>query len=162
MYCKINICKTPLFFPFAVVFFLSPSIGLADISCSVSTTGVVFGLYSLFSTLPLNSTGNISVCCTGQGNPSVSYTIDLSQGSSNNYSQRTLINGRQQISYNLYTSSARMIIWGDGHGGTGDLSDSYKLKSGGIQNYPIYGMVPALQNVSTGTYHDTLTVSVNY
>jgi spore coat protein U-like protein len=132
--------------------------------CSISTSGVSFGAYDVFSPAPLDGSGAISVSCTGLvASVLVSYELLLSPGGSGGYLSRTLSNGSGQLSYNLYTDSARTSVWGDGSSGTAKVSDGYLLGLFTVtKDYPVYGRIPALQNAAVGGYADTIVVTVNY
>ncbi|BBA33301.1 spore coat U domain-containing protein [Methylocaldum marinum] len=63
----------------------------------------------------------------------------------------------------MYTDSARSSIWGDGSAGTQTVSDGYLLGLLTVtRHYPVYGRIPADQNVSPGVYLDTIFVTVLY
>lgn len=132
-------------------------------SCTVTALPVVFGSYSPLSVSATDSTGNINVTCTAVLSIAVGYTISLSAGVSGAYAPRQMAAGAARLNYNLYTGSARSTIWGDGGSGTATVSDSYAL---GLllvsRDYPVYGRIPAQQNVPAGAYADTITVTVTY
>ncbi len=67
------------------------------------------------------------------------------------------------MNYNLYAGSDYASIWGDGAGGTGTISDGFRLGVGGAGgDYTICGRIPALQTASGGVYGDTIVVGVTY
>lgn len=144
---------------------LAPQSAHALAECTVSASPTAFGGYSPFSAAPLDTAGNVAVSCSLLGVVSllVSYTISLSAGSSGVHASRTMFSGGSVLGYNLYTNSARTTVWGNGTGGTSTVSDGYVL---GLltttRNYPVYGRIPAGQNVSAGLYADTITVQVDY
>ncbi len=120
--------------------------------CSASAVGVAFGTYNVFNTTDLNSTGSVTVSC----NQSVPFTIALSAGAGT-FASRALKNGSVVLNYNLFTDAQRLTIWGDGSGGTVTVSGS------GLQaSFTVYGKIPARQNVSAGSYADTVIVTVSY
>lgn len=134
-------------------------------NCSTSATVLAFGGYNPFSVTALDSTGDITVSCTLGGIVSllVSYEIKLSSGGAGSFSPRRMANGANTINYNLYTSSGRTTIWGNGTSSTGTVSDSYLLGIGTtVRHYSVYGRVPALQNARSGGYLDSITVTVEY
>lgn len=135
----------------------------ADASCAVSSTGVSFGAYDVFNSSDSDTTGNISVTCTGlTENSSVAYDILISTGGGA-YASRAMSSGGHLLSYNLYTNNSRSIVWGDGSAGTAKISDSYGLGlSAVIKDYSIYGRIPARQNAYVGSYNDMIIVTVNY
>jgi spore coat protein U-like protein len=120
--------------------------------CNVSTVGLNFGNYDVFSTLDDDITGTIEVSCQA----STSYSISLSSGSGT-YSARTLLSAGNLLSYNLYLDPTRLTIWGDGSAGTGTASGT-----GITGSYTVYGRIPARQNAVVGVYADILTVTVAF
>jgi spore coat protein U-like protein len=121
-------------------------------TCTASATGVAFGAYDPFSSVPLESTGSVSVTCSA----STSYTIALSAGQGS-FSNRTMSSGAHLLDYNLYTSSLRSTVWGDGSGATSTVAGS-----GTSQSYSVYGSVQALQNAYVGSYTDSVVVTVSF
>lgn len=133
-------------------------------SCSVAATPVNFGTYDPLAASPDDASGSITVTC----NVLVvgllaSWTISLSTGASGTYSPRRLSNGAGLLAYNLYTSSARTTIWGDGTGGTQSLSDSRLLVVGTNQAiYTVHGRIAAGQDEAAGAYSDVIVVTLDY
>jgi spore coat protein U-like protein len=121
-------------------------------SCSVSTVGLNFGNYDVFSTLDDDITGTINVSCQA----STSYSISLSSGSGT-YSARTLQSAGNLLSYNLYLDPTHLTIWGDGSAATGTVSGRGRTGS-----YTVYGRIPARQNAVVGIYADIVTVTVAF
>jgi spore coat protein U-like protein len=148
-----------------ILLVLAPVESHALASCTVSTTGADFGSYNVFSSLPNDTTANVRVSCTLLGVISlfVLYSISLSAGGAGQYLPRSMTMGSHQLNYNLYSDSARTTIWGDGSSGTVTVSDGYLLGLGTtVNDYTVYGRVPALQNVYSGYYSDSLVVTVDY
>lgn len=135
-------------------------------SCSVSTSAVSFGVYNPLSSSPVDSTGNVRVTCGGVLGLLVPYGIILNKGSfSTNFSPRKMASGGNRLNYDLYTSSARDTIWGDGSGGTQIVSSSITivLLGGTFNDHTVYGRIPGSQfTVPPGGYSDTVTVTVTY
>lgn len=74
-----------------------------------------------------------------------------------------MYSGAYAIEYNLYTDSTRTTLWGDGSAGTSYVSDGYLLGLLTVsRNYPVYGRVPAGQNLPAGVYSDVVVVTVDY
>lgn len=134
-------------------------------TCSVSSsTTVSFGSYNPVSGAALNGTGSFSVTCSALiAGLNVSYVMALNAGQYGTFAARQMNNAGSLLSYNLYTTSALTTVWGDGTAGTSTKSDSYilSLLSNTI-TYTVYGSIPGSQNVPTGTYTDTITVTVTY
>jgi len=142
----------------------------------VSATGVAFGAYNRLSMASADSTGTVTAQCTGGGGllsaENVSYTIQLNAGSSGSFSPRMMASGANLLNYNLYTTSARTTIWGNGSGGTSTIGGAFTLGTCALfvlcsnetesRPHTVYGRIPAGQNVPAGSYSDTITVTVTY
>ncbi|MHA7835576.1 MAG: Csu type fimbrial protein [Algiphilus sp.] len=149
---------TALFFPVA---------GFAP--CSIATTqNVVFGGYDPLNASALLSEGAVTVECSGSllgliG--SETFAISLDTGASGTYSPRAMTEvGGDGLSYNLYRDPARTEVWGDGTGGSFVVSDTIGgLLTIGTQSedYPVYGRIPAMQDVTAGSYSDVITVTLD-
>jgi spore coat protein U-like protein len=68
---------------------------------------------------------------------------------------RNMTNGAFKLSYQLYTTSTRTTTWDN-------LTGVSQTVNGTAQPISIYGSIPAGQNVPSGTYTDTVIISVNY
>lgn len=135
-----------------------PTIVHAD-SCTIKLSGgFVFGNYDPYNSSPTNTTASnlIAVSCNGNGTA----TIDLSTGGNGSYFPRTMANGTNTLTYNLYTTASLTSVWGDSTGGTVDQSLAYHGNTSAL--YSVYGQIPALQNVNPGSYTDTITITVSF
>lgn len=132
--------------------------------CTVSATGVSFGLYDPRSSSPRDSTATVNVGCTGLVGLTiaVNYSISLSAGNGS-VTSRYMSSGMGQLRYQLYGDAARTSVWGDGTGPTAVVTGSWLI---GLfvpyQSYTIYGRIPPNQHVAPGTYTDTILVTVVY
>jgi len=124
----------------------------ARANCTVSAGSVVFGSYDVFSVQPLDGAGSIGIDC----DPATPYSISLGTGGGS-YGQRELASGGDSLGYNLYTGATRVVVWGDGSGGTGTVGGSTAQAS-----HTVYGRIPAGQNVPAGSYGDTIIVTVSF
>ncbi len=129
--------------------------------CTVSTTPVSFGSYSVLSSSPLDAEGSITVSCNEAPPPTVAIAIGASPNSGG-FSPRKmkLGSGSELIEYNLYIDTTRTQIWGDGTGST--FTKSQKARKNNTWENTVYGRVPPLQNISAGTYSETLTVTITW
>jgi len=135
---------------------------LSACSCTVTATGVSFGSYDPLSQVDNGSTGTIRVFCTLIAALAGSFTIDLSTGASGSYSQRTLKKSASALTYNLFSDSAYSRIWGNGTGGSTQVSQSFSSLFIVDRTLTVYGRIPAGQNVPAGAYADTIIVTVTY
>jgi spore coat protein U-like protein len=129
-------------------------------ACTVSTTGVVFANYDVFSLAPLTSTGSVTVTCDLAPLPDVTISIGPSSHSGG-FLPRQMKHAAlpDLLSYNLYIDTGGTSIWGDGTGGTRTVFLKNVRRRRPI-TVPIYGIVPPAQNISAGSYSDVLTVTI--
>lgn len=121
-------------------------------SCTVAAQSVSFGRYDPFEQADLDGAGNVHIDC----DTVVNVSISLSQGGGD-YSGRLMTSGPHQLAYNLFTSAQRIVVWGDGSGGSEAVSDSIQTA-----DFAIYGAIPARQNIPAGSYTDVIYVTVTY
>lgn len=131
-------------------------------SCSLSVVrGLNFGNYQPFRVNSDKSTARLKVKCTGYGQ--VNYQLTLSTGNSGSYypRQMTISGSSAQLQYNIYTTSARNKIWGDGNGATRAKSKS--KSSPFTKRYTLFGEMPALQTTAQiGSYSDLIIATLDF
>ncbi len=135
-----------------------PVSAVINSACSVTASALTFGAYNPTSGSPLDGTSTISVYCTVGS----AYTVALDIGTGGGaFTTRSIANGGNVLDYNLYTSSARTTVWGDGTGATSTVAGSGAgLLTPSTQT--VYGRVSALQDKPAGTYTSTITVTVTF
>ncbi|WP_082925493.1 spore coat U domain-containing protein [Erythrobacter neustonensis] len=140
----------------------SPALACTLCSCTATASAASFGTYNPVSTAPTDTTATITVNCTGLVSLLGSVEISASAGSSGNRAQRTLRQGGNALAYNLYTDPARTIVFGDGTAGTQNIT----LPLNGLlifgQSALVHGRIPARQWARTGSYADTIVVTIVY
>lgn len=128
-------------------------------NCGVNVTPIAFGSLDAVSGAAVDSTGNVSVDCDAQ----VSYQIriDGGQNSSGSFSTRRmrLLDGIYLMEYNLYLDSSRVLIWGDGTGGSQVAAG---VNPGIRQDITVYGRIFGGQNLWVGDYSDSVTIIVEW
>lgn len=129
----------------------------ARAQCTVTAAPVSFGTYLPLSATPRDSTGSVRVTCT---TVIAGYTIALGPGGGGSIAARRMASGSALLSYQLYRSAARSVVWGDGTGGSATVSGTCVLLCN--QTHSIYGRIPARQPARPGTYTDTVTVVVTF
>ena len=127
-------------------------------ACDVQATNHAFGAYSPSSSTALDATSTLSVYCT----VGTSYSLALNVGSGGGtFTGRKMVSGGNELLYNLYTSSARTTVWGDGSGATGTVSGS----GTGLltaATHTVYGRIGVNQDVNPGSYSSTVTVTLTF
>lgn len=144
-----------------VTFRVAATIGALFVStpaypCSASSAGVAFGAYNPKSASARDSAGTITINCPKAGKGVI---ISVGAGASGSFAQRRMSNGQSTLGYNLYSNTARTLLLGDGSGGSTRFSlGDFR----GTTTRTVYGRIPAGQNVTAGTYGDTLVVTVTF
>ena len=142
----------------ATLFAFIPQYSLSAPSCAItSVTAVGFGAYDVFSGTPNNNgVGSLKIGCQGGG--SRTFIVRLSTGQSHSYSPRVMRSGANALTYNLYTSAARNIVWGDGTGGSSTMA----VNRNSTTTLSLFGQIPAGQDVAVGIYSDSITATVDF
>ncbi len=129
-------------------------------NCLIDAPDLNLGTFDGTNNLSANST--ITVRCTS----GTTFNVDLSTGSSGTFANRTLVNGADTLSYNLFTTSGYTTVWGDGTGTTGRGSGTGAgMGVPNAQTLTVYGRLLASANtgpVGAGTYTDTITATITY
>lgn len=128
-------------------------------ACTVSSTPVTFGSYNVFSATPLDATGTVTVSCNETPPPTVTISIGQSTNSGS-FDPRAMKHtaSSELLLYNLYTDSNRTYIWGDGSGNTSTVRK--KIFKGSPVATTVYGRIPPIQDAWSGSYNETLTVTI--
>jgi len=126
-------------------------------ACDITANDLNFGNYSTISGSNVDATSTLDVTCTS----GTSYAIALNVGTTSGgaFTARLMTDGSNTLDYNLYTSTARTNVWGDGTGATLTVSGT---GNGSLQSLTVYGRVPASQNVPVGSYADTVTATISF
>ena len=126
-------------------------------NCTITVTPVSFGVYDVFSTTPLSTTGSVTYLCTGNVR---TITIWMSKGSGTTNNPRQMVGGTNRLSYYLCQDAACNTLWGDMAYPT-DYGPVTPILRTNV-TLPVYGRIPAGQDVPTGTYTDTVLVEIDY
>lgn len=131
------------------------------IRCSVITTPLSFGNYTITDPTPLDVQGAISLNCTQS---IINFVMHLrldqgmnpAAGSTAAAPRRRMTDGSGNLlRYDIYRNAARTQVWGN------TIGSAYFP---GLGPYPmlvpVYGRIPALQHVEPGTYVDTVVATL--
>jgi spore coat protein U-like protein len=134
----------------------------AQAACTVSASGVAFGVYNPFSATATDATGTVTLSCSSSSGLG-GYDIALSSGSGGSYAGRRMSSGSANLPYQLYSDATHSQIWGDGTGGSSTVAgaDNIPLLSG-TSIHQVYGRIAARQVASPGPYSDVIVVTVTY
>jgi spore coat protein U-like protein len=123
-------------------------------SCVVSSSDLDFGRY-LASAASVGQTFIQLQCTSGV---TVEVGLDAGQAPGATPSNRRLVSGADSLRYGLFQDPARRINWGI----TPSVDTVEVQTTGAPQTVPIYGQIPAGQQVPPGTYGDVITIYLNY
>jgi spore coat protein U-like protein len=132
--------------------------GRAEAACTISTTAVSFGTYDVYNASATTSTGTITYRCAGSDH---NISVTISTGSSGTFANRTLKKTSENLTYNLYRDAAFATVWGDGSGTTATYQINNPPNNTDV-NLTVYGRVQALQDVSAGSYSDTVIATISF
>lgn len=123
-------------------------------SCSVGGTTINFGTYSSGQQAALDGEGNI----TFSNCPAGTLTLSLDGGGSNNISDRRMSGGNgANLRYQLYKNSARNQVWGVGVDG---LQKVLLVPDSGA--IAVFGRILGGQTVTSGSYSDTVSITMTF
>ncbi|NEI52423.1 fimbrial major subunit CsuA/B family protein [Rhizobium leguminosarum] len=141
-----------------LLFLLLPTFSFAN-SCSFSTFNMNFGAVDTLSGNRVNSTAAITVNCTGSPRQRILLCPNLGAGSggASSAAARQMLSGSNPLNYQLYTDSARTVIWGSSTRADTTRSPAYALTLSpfgtGSRTITVYGTVLGNQTaVAVGTY----------
>mgnify|MGYP001587564072 CR=1 FL=1 len=132
----------------------------AHAACRVTTTGLNFGAYDVFSATPRDTAGTVTVAC--DRNPPTDVTVSIGPSpTSGGFQPRRMRHATlpDRLDYNLFTAPSMGTVWGDGSAGT-STAFLRKVNRNRPVTATIYGRIPPGQNVSVGAYTDMLTVTI--
>jgi spore coat protein U-like protein len=127
-----------------------------DAFCLITALDLNFGIYTGQAGVQRIGSTQMQATCT----PGTTYNVGLNEGTTPGatINQRKLALGSNTLDYQLYSDSARSIIWGN----TPGTDTMTGVGNGLAYDFTIYGAIPAGQAVPAGEYADTITVRVYY
>jgi spore coat protein U-like protein len=118
---------------------------------NITVTALAFGNYDVFTAANTDSAGTISYRCSRRLFPTV--TVSLGSAFAAGHRRMTLAGGGDFLSYDVYSDAARTAVWS---------LTPVSVPSGGTQTVNYFGRAFALQDVTVGSYTDTLVVTFNF
>ncbi len=129
-------------------------------NCAISTSPLSFGSYDPIvanASSSLDGAGGVTISCTKGSTTSIS----LSPGSNapGSGTSRALSNGAAKLSYEIYKDAGRAQVWGNS---AASLFTPSTTADKAPRSFPAYGRIPSGQDVSTGSYADTVIATINF
>lgn len=142
----------------------------AQAACAVTGSGSVnFLTYNPASATATLASAVVTLTCTftgSSGNQRIDWSMQLTNGNSNDCNARRLAGPNDVLSYNIYQNSVGGGVWGNLACATFP-SGRLTVGSGAGNNTrsvsnTLYGQIPTGQFVSAGTFTDLLVLTVSY
>ncbi len=138
-------------------------------SCTINTSPVSFGNYSPAQAQPTYVSGSVSVSCVKGSVPVISLSGGLNPGATPGERAMKHTVGTDLLSYFLYkpasivANTACTTTESDPWGTVGAERFEPGTSTGiAASTYNICGKIPAAQDVTTGSYQDTVTATVEF
>jgi spore coat protein U-like protein len=133
-------------------------------NCTISAANLNFGTYDPVvanATANLDVTGSITVACTKGTSASIGLNQGLFPGASSTATVpiRNMGFGTNRLRYDLYRTSPGVGHWGDI--ATANVAN-YTSVTKSPTTLNVYGRIPMNQDVSSGTYNDTVTATISF
>ena len=127
-------------------------------NCVISTAAVAFGNYDPVganAAADLDGTGTVTISCT-KGSTA---TIGLGLGSNASGAIRRMTDGSGNfLTYELYQEVGHSTVWNEGAG----LLSPAAAPSKAARDFTVYGAVTSNQDITAGSYTDTVVATVNF
>jgi spore coat protein U-like protein len=125
--------------------------------CEVSAPNdLAFGTHSFLDTANIDSSVDFSIRCTNGTGATIALDDGLGGGT---VALRTMELGAGSVNYTLYADNTYSQVWGDGTLGT---STEPYTGTGSTETLTIFGRVPTQATPASGTYTDTITITVTF
>ncbi len=126
--------------------------------CLISNGTLAFGSYDPTSGSVHNGSTTVTLTCT-LGTP-YKIGLDAGTGSGATVSLRKLTSGGNTLSYRLFRDAGRTLNWGNTP--STDTLDATSSAGSLTNTITIYGQIPASEAVPTGSYSDSVAITVTY
>lgn len=129
-------------------------------ACSVAATNLAFGSVTPVTNTNIDATSTVTVTCS----LGTAYNITLDAGANASVAgdvtkRRMKDGGTNHLSYQMYSDTARTVVWGNTVGTNSVAGTGTGLGVAAI----VYGRIPSgQQETATGSYTDTINVTVTY
>lgn len=124
--------------------------------CYLTVNGINFGAHATSFASPITAAGSIVPQCSN----ALSFTVSLGGGLSGatDPTQRKMSNGALQVTYGLYRDSGFALAWGSTNG----VNTASGAGTGSPQSISVFGRLPVQPVPGTGTFTDSVVVTLTY
>ena len=124
-------------------------------SCTLSITPLAFGLVQNLTTA-VDQNATINVTCSNATSYSIKLGLGNGAGVTDPASRKMTLNSNT-LTYGLYQNNARTTPWGDQASNVANSTGT-----GSSQVFTVYGRIASQATPATGSYTDTVVVTVEY
>jgi spore coat protein U-like protein len=141
--------------------------GVAGAGCTLTATGIAFGVYNPSSATPLDSNGALTVTCTLDSGVTQNFNFTAVFGTGNGtYASRYMLRsgGTERLYYNAYNAGYAQV-YGNGSGGTASFTGRIRVwffDPSNSLSTTVAGRIPQTQNAVPGSYADSLMVTLTF
>jgi spore coat protein U-like protein len=133
--------------------------GTTFAQCTIGVTSISFSNYDVFSNAPVDSAGTVSISCSKD---IVKAFVTLGTSSNSgmvNPRRMKRSGGNDLLDYNIFSDVTRTAV-------VGNTPIEFRRPSGKPapwgESFSIYARIPPGQDVSVGSYSDSVSVSVDW
>jgi spore coat protein U-like protein len=127
-------------------------------TCTIAAAPMNFGA-SIPTPISSNVDSTTTVTATCSSGAAYQVALSAGIGAGATFASRRMTSGANVLSYSLYSDLARGSVWGNGTGGSVVVNNT---GAGTAQTLTVYGRITSPQSVLTGTYSDTITVTITF
>jgi spore coat protein U-like protein len=128
-------------------------------TCTVSATTIAFGSVNVLAGAAVDTTSTITVTCSGGAGTGQRLCISIGAGSAGDATSRQLVGpGAATLRYDLYTDSARTVLWGSWQTGYDTAGVQLDVAQNSTTPVTVYArLFGSQQTAATGFYSSTFT-----
>ena len=128
--------------------------------CEITIGSLEFGSYSGYAQAPEEAAGRISVRCDGPEPVNVEVALDSGEHGGG-FAPRQMRHTQRgdRLGYLIFTDAGMTTVWGDGTRGSATVR---RRVGASAVELPVYGRIPAGQDVGAGRFVDRVTVRVDW
>lgn len=136
----------------------------AEVQCLVNQASLAFAPYDVFNPAPTDGIGTVQLRCmgvSGSGGAMATLAIAMGPGRNGSEQRRQLASAGHALDYGLYSDAAHSRSWASGAEALLLPLPALQVQETRTLNLPVYGRIPARQNVGAGAYSDSLSITVS-
>jgi spore coat protein U-like protein len=157
--CRLLVSMLPSFILLAVV--ATEAVAPPSPTCTVSATTIAFGNVDVLAGTAVDTTATITLSCSGGAGTGQRLCINIGAGSAGDATSRQLVGpGGATLRYDLYSDSARTVLWGSWQTGYDTAGVQLDVAQDSTTPVTVYArLFASQQTAATGSYSSTFTAN---